>query len=145
MSAADTKARRDAARERGDCQRCYRRPGRVVNGTARATCEHCHEHHQRPLAAYRPLDEVLARPTVRVLRALQWFDGVTAADLLDALDIEDEGERNDYNHRLWWAGTRGYVRGERWGLYRITDAGRAWLAKQIARADVGVASDEEAA
>lgn len=98
----------------------------------------------QPTKRYAPLDDVLERTSVRLLRALQRFDGVTCEDLLDALDIEEEKQRWAGSARLRGMRKYGLVSRES-DLYRITNAGRVWLAKQIARADVGVATEEEAA
>ncbi len=52
----------------------------------------------RPYATrsrYRPLDEVLDRPRVRILRALRWFDWVEPQDLFAAIGAPDEETLRD--------------------------------------------------
>jgi hypothetical protein len=85
--------------------------------------------------AYRPVDEILERPSIRILRAIRWFDAVTATDLLDAMDITED--RAAWAVRLAQLARDGLLSGGSWRVYRITPAGRAWLARQLARADVG--------
>lgn len=96
------------------------------------------------LDRYTPLDAVLDRKTVRVARALLRFDGVTCYELLDAMGIDtDSASRGPWYMALGYMARGGYL--ARDGVvYRITPAGREWLAKQLARADVGVATDAEA-
>lgn len=141
------KQRRDEARAAGLCQWCHVNPGRNDNGVIRSRCESCHakQQAQAQLASYLPWDVLLERPSIRILRALLWFDGVTASDLMDAIDGARDHEsrvRGRYRQSLFDLADAGYIAGAAWDLYRITPAGRAWLAKQLARAEVGV---EEAA
>jgi hypothetical protein len=93
----------------------------------------------RELAAYRPLDEILSSPTVRILRALRWFDWVEMADLLDALDESDDLSaariRVTMNYLVHTGRVESTGRGK--GTrhrYRITQAGRGELARQLKRA-----------
>lgn len=97
---------------------------------------------------------------VRVVRGLARLDWVSTRDLFPAIGIpwllgmsnkHETAEwraRNAASHALSRCVRAGFVemRGEiRSREYRITPAGRTWLAKQLARADVGVATEEEAA
>lgn len=100
---------------------------------------------QAVLDRYTPLEAILERKTVRVARALLGFDGVTCSDLLDAIGVDiDSNARGSWYMALGYMARGGHLdRGG--GLYRITPAGRSWLANQLAKADPGVATDEEAA
>lgn len=137
----DYQARRRAdMRARGLCQRCGR-PAAVRNDKRMSRCETC-----LPLIGgtrYVPLDDLLERTSIRILRTLSRFDGIAATDLLDALDVFDE-RRLTTGSRLVQLAKHGLAEW-RDRLYRITPAGREWLAKQLRRADPGVATDKEAA
>lgn len=160
------KARYDSRIAAGICVACGKpgRPGKTqcqacsdaeyvrrkaARGVVSAARKAKREQKHRDLAIakqYRALDEVLERRSVRVLRAVSRFDGVTSAELLDALEIDDAMERKAWACQMGYAHRIGHLTLQgRWGQYRITPAGRTWLAKQLARADVGVATDEEAA
>lgn len=96
---------------------------------------------------------------VRVVRGLSRLDWANTRELFPSIGIpwllgtynkHETAEwraRNAASHALSRCVRAGFVemRGEiRSREYRITPAGRAWLAKQLARADVGVATEEEA-
>lgn len=151
---AYSKSRRDWARANGHCQQCHKQPARIVDGAVKSQCRGCYEaqcrrvgrepsQQQPSLVAYQPLEEILERPDVRVLRALCWFDGVSTSDLLDSMDIDDSEDRVMFDMIIRQHRIRKRIGGA--GLHHITPAGRSWLAKQLARADVGVATEEEAA
>lgn len=96
---------------------------------------------QRDLAAYEPVDEVLATPSTRVLRAMRWFDEITVFELLvvvleiDRTSLEYPRHRNALR-ALVKAGrvTRsGGGKGVHHS-YSITSDGKVELADRIARA-----------
>ena len=89
-------------------------------------------HYQRSLASYVPLDELKAMPSVRIVRALRWFDGVSRFDLFVALEVSLV-ERASFRSALEWLVETGRITRED-RLYRVTDAGRAWLGRVLARA-----------
>ncbi len=70
---------------------------------------------------YIPLDEWLDRPRVRMLRAMRFFDWVTAEDLFLALDVaEDKKERDNYSNALRRARQAGDIeRHPRRAAYRL--------------------------
>ena len=120
-------ARRDAARLRGDCSKCGRRS--AVGGSVR--CAECQAKNRRdPGDLYVPLDEVLAKPRIRILRQLRHHDWTIAVELLDLIGTTSASERNRYACVLGSAVVAGLVeRRDRFGTfeYRITQAGRAAL------------------
>lgn len=66
-------------------------------------------------------------PAVRVLRALSRFDIATGGDLLEVLGGHGSANMQCISRAIRRAIARGHA--ERYGLsYRITDAGKAWLA-----------------
>lgn len=96
---------------------------------------------QRSLAAYKPLDEILDTPPVRILRALRWFDWATRGDLFLALDdLEPDSIRwAAHQQALVQLVKRGSIescgRGRRTTqTYRITRSGHAELARRLERA-----------
>lgn len=88
--------------------------------------------YQRSLAAYVPLDELKAMPSVRIIRALRWFDGVSRFDLFVAMEVSLV-ERASFKSALDWLVSTGRITCED-RMYRATDAGRAWLVRVLARA-----------
>lgn len=91
---------------------------------------------------YIPLDEILERPTTRLLRALRWFEWVSSIDLLHALGVEwspersaDNAEHHRYTASLSRLTKTGMV--ERQGsrshgyLYRISQKGRDELHRLL--------------
>lgn len=106
--------------------------------------------------AYEPIEDILARPKVRILRALRWFGWVTAADLFTALDLSDWVRNGDNRERLNYTSTlRGLVnagRVERDGhgrgvehAYRLTDLGRADLARMLRKYEESIGAQRRAA
>lgn len=86
-------------------------------------------------ARYVPIDELLERPRVRILRALRRFDWITAIDLADVLDLPTEkGARDSFASMLGRLVRIGQVerRGVRPFDYRITKEGRADLEAVLA-------------
>jgi len=87
----------------------------------------------------QPLDEILATPAVRILRALRWFDAVSCQDLLSALGLDDSTsiEHARYRQTLKRLRVSGWVvadthgRGE-WHLYRLSTRGADELAQRLA-------------
>lgn len=84
---------------------------------------------------YLPVDELLELPRVRVLRVLRHFDWLGSSDMLLAL--------NEPNYDAVWRALVAHIKDgniERRGSgpheYRITQRGRAELAKLMARGDV---------
>lgn len=88
---------------------------------------------------YLPLDELLDLPRVRVLRVLRRFDWATQADICGALD--------EYTNAAWQALNSAIRRHVASGSverlsgvvpyqYRITSAGRAELARMLARSEI---------
>lgn len=137
--------RRALSKELGLCQRCNK-PAAVRDGKTLSRCAMClpkinakrtQERH------YIPLDAILERPKVQLLRMLTRFDLASTSDLLIALGIDHN--RGVYTSDIAELRACGLITqaDSRFGRYAITPAGRAWLAKQLARADVGVASDDE--
>lgn len=53
---------------------------------------------------YVPIEDVLARPKVRILRALRWFGWVSRRELFDALDVT-------FEHRKAWGSLYSALRG----------------------------------
>lgn len=108
---------------------------------------------QKSTDRYRPIDEILNQPIVRVLRRLRWFDWISLAELFDALDVEVLGTRNGrarsrerdrYSAALEYAVRSGLV--ERGGkrprcVYRITGAGRTELRRRVNGYDLSVANE----
>lgn len=97
---------------------------------------------QHHLARYVPLDEILAKPPTRVLRALRWFDWVSLGDLLLALDVEDPSSIGyaAYQQAVSQLVKRGEIEQRRidgvsrFCEYRITPSGLADLQRRYARA-----------
>lgn len=115
---------------------------------ARRIREH-RESHQREIASYVPVDELLAAPAFRVIRALRWFEWVSMVDLLDALDVSNDIEFERYRQavkrhvahgRIESAGLRPSLVGRHsaHNTYRITDAGRSWLADTATSTGVSI-------
>lgn len=104
-------------------------------------------HATKPSAGrtYLALDEIMERPTVRVLRVLRRFDHATADDLRVALDIPAEhgADRRavDVLHSTLIRLARGGMvtrHGDRMQqIYRITDKGRDFLRHEFKRATLG--------
>lgn len=144
-------ARIRAARERGDCIQCCKRP--ALHGVR---CDDCLAYHREyrkqqyanaPRCAnnpigYTPLDETLRKPRWRVLRALLHHDWCEAAELRDVAS-DDCSQCGFYDAcRL---GTRsGEIERRKVPMrdaltgrivhatyYRITDKGRAALASLL--------------
>lgn len=83
---------------------------------------------------YTPLDETLAMPVTRLLRALRWFDWARSGDLYLALEVSDD-ERSNYSAALSRMAKSGLVeRGDNstdgWA-YRLSGAGRAELDRRL--------------
>lgn len=89
---------------------------------------------------YRPLDEELARPQLRVLRFLRHFEDASLVELLDAAR-----EPSHKNHTAYQAFSRALLRHTEYGFverirsggiyrYRITEAGRAELERRLSAA-----------
>lgn len=80
----------------------------------------------RTEAFYEPLDEILASPTVRVLRVMRRHDWITCETLLDVLEIEDIKGRNNISGTLQHLARQGDVAQDKSSfprLYRIAKAG----------------------
>ncbi len=99
---------------------------------------------QRDLAAeaYRPLDEILSIPRMRLLRGLRWFGWVTGEGLFLALDVpdfvpgEDNRTRNNHTAALQTAVKKGEIIADRteWPhRYHLTAPGRAAVTETLAR------------
>lgn len=83
---------------------------------------------------YTPLDETLAMPVTRLLRALRWFDWTRPSDLYVVLELA-EHEKSAYSAALSRMTKSGLVeRGDHstdgWA-YRLSDAGRAELDRRL--------------
>lgn len=93
--------------------------------------------------SYMPLDEILERPAVRLLRILRWWDDATAGDLFQAIDLPGHLE-DSYLHVLRRMSRNGYVTRSGLGLshspfhYRISAVGRRYLAAEIDRARIKI-------
>lgn len=146
------RARIARARAERLCFRCLK-PALVRDGKTLTRCAVClpkineaERRRARKRAAerggYTPLDVILECASVRLLRAMQRFDGVSGPDLLDVLDVTGR-TRETCATKLSLAVRIGHASRVD-GLYRITPAGRSWLEGQLRRADNGVATDEEA-
>lgn len=129
--------RREAAIARGDCDRCCTRP-RLLDHAQCAKCIEKRRTRERAQVEqqneYVPLDEILERPRVRILRQLRHHDWTTPVELLDVLDVPGKSERNRYGAALAGAVTCGLI--ERRDLYstaeyRITMRGREFLRREI--------------
>lgn len=128
-----SRARKDA---RGECRYCPApaRPDRVDCG-----CQARRQ--QASLTRYIPLDELLATPRIRTLRALRWFDWVAASDLLVALDVDDTGRV--YAAALHHLARTGLVERDRsqWvPRYKIAQRGRDALVERMAQYERTVAA-----
>jgi hypothetical protein len=99
---------------------------------------------QRDLAAeaYRPLDEILAVPRMRLLRGLRWFGWVTSEELMLALDVpdfvrgDDNQERANLTAALHTAVRKGEITADRseWPhRYHLAVPGRTAVAETLAR------------
>jgi hypothetical protein len=95
---------------------------------------------------YRPIDEVLESPPVRILRALRHFDGISCFDLFEIIGVPrhnggTDALRDAHTQALCRLNKAGLiermrfsgmlVRGEGFNWYRVTEAGRQWLAEQL--------------
>lgn len=94
-------------------------------------------------ARYFPIDEALSRSRVRALRAMRFRDWSSLDDIAEALGIgtDDDVARTTLSTSIGQAKKRGEVEqagGGRALLYRITKAGRAWLANLYRAYDAGV-------
>lgn len=83
---------------------------------------------------YSPLDETLAMPVTRLLRALRRFDWTRPGDLYVALEI-GEHEKSSFSAALSRMANKGLVeRGDHstdgWA-YRLSDAGRVELERRL--------------
>jgi hypothetical protein len=86
---------------------------------------------------YAPLDALLDRPEVRLLRALRHFDWAPASDLYIALDVphEDSFNRNVFETTLYRSIKAGFARrrGPRnWTEYQLTKRGLRHLEQRLA-------------
>ena len=75
---------------------------------------------------YRSIDDLLAAPRLRLLRALRWFDWVESRDLLAVLEVDADSESRERNSMQVTLGRLvrlGLVE-RRANLYRVTVAGR---------------------
>ena len=136
-----SKARREWARANGYCQHCYQRPARVIGGVAKSTCEQCYDLQRRHTSyvAYVPLDILLSKPSVAILRALRRFDSVSVGDLFLAVREGSEHAR-DLRRGLRTCLGNGWAVRDEYGMCSITAAGREWLAGELTRADVSRAA-----
>lgn len=87
--------------------------------------------------AYVPIDETLDRMRVRVLRTLRHFGWTSTDELVAAMGIDEQAEREGYRRSLAYSVRRGLVECDRrehdaW-RYRITPAGRASYAAALQR------------
>ena len=158
------RARRDDARAAGRCVICQVRGASLrADGSRMSRCDQCasREHNRRGYKTrydvprsehiYEPLDCLIDSPRVRILRCLVHFDWASRSDIMIALDLSRESIRyRSHVVALENLCRDGHVESSgdarsAYCTYRITPAGRSWLAKQLARADVGVATEEEAA
>ena len=99
---------------------------------------------------YTPLDALLERPRVRLLRALRWRSGATFDDLAIALDLS-RSERTTYAQSLGRLVDNGDAIVERrfplrhhsasHAAYAITAAGRSRLAAMLAVDEADVESE----
>jgi len=99
---------------------------------------------------YVPLDELLQVPAVRVLRALSRYDWIERQDLYDALDLPPNRAApqllNTYHMAVSRSVRLGHIEARDCRFFRqfmtrdfrITPAGRAWLAKRLRPAQIGV-------
>lgn len=103
--------------------------------------------------AYEPIEDILARPKVRILRALRWFGWVSLHDLADALDVAFvTGESNEewkslYDSIRYLVKTgRVEARGSSWDTeYILTDLGRADLARTLRKYEESIGAQRRAA
>ncbi len=86
---------------------------------------------------YVPLDELLERPRVRILRTLQRHDWMTTYELCELLNVP-EHERNTFGSMVNRLARLGLIdrRGARSFEYRINAAGRGDLIELLARSGV---------
>jgi hypothetical protein len=107
-------------------------------------------HRQRVGRGVPTVEEVLAEPSTRVLRALRFLGWATWDGIVTALELDDD--KRQYNtfsmalRRLVSRSPQFVERDKVLGtyLYRITFAGRSELRRRLA-VPLPVASDEEAA
>lgn len=83
---------------------------------------------------YTPIDDLLAMPATRMMRAMRWFDWARSVDLYLNANVSDD-ERSACSSALSRLVKDGYAeRGDRssdgWA-YRLTSAGRAELAARL--------------
>lgn len=140
--------RRLADAAAGRCTKCRSRPA----SPGVKNCAHCQEQNtaSKATGGYVPWDELLARPSIRILRVMAHMGWVGSSVVMDALglgkdDVDYRRHKNTLSPDLVESGCVEIRNDLGLPVYRITPAGRTWLAKQLARADVGVATDEEAA
>lgn len=104
--------------------------------------------------AYEPIEDILARPKVRILRALRWFGWVSGEDLWLALDVPewnttdadaDNSERNRMQTMLGYLTRTGRVETCQRGVYRLTDLGRADLARTLRKYEESIGAQRRAA
>jgi DNA-binding MarR family transcriptional regulator len=91
---------------------------------------------------YIPIDELLQRPDIRALRALRWFDWVTAEEIGDTLGLpppDESPQRNTLVAAITRLVNRGEIQrrpaphgshGARFE-YRITAKGRARVERRL--------------
>jgi hypothetical protein len=91
-------------------------------------------------SAYDPIADILARPRIRILRALRWWEWVDSGELFQALGVPDyeqcrNPEWNQYAQTLGCLAKTGRCEADRTTyptLYRLTDLGRADLKRTLA-------------
>lgn len=96
----------------------------------------------KPSNTYKPIDELLQTPLLRLLRGLSRFDWVAMGELFDAIGVEEGWEstqRNSMTVALGRCVRNGQV--DRRGphslrQYKITDVGRGLLAHGFERAAI---------
>lgn len=116
-------------------RKCLERYHARKNGEAyKAQRRELRRKERSPALHYTPLDELMARPHVRILRALRWFDWATTEQIAIALDLPDHHEnpqlRNAYTLAMRHMVQSGRVEANRTAWpheYRLTPAGREWL------------------
>lgn len=94
---------------------------------------------------YRPLDNLLSKPRVRVLRTLKrfGFDDVSSADLHDALDAHNKPAKLAIWRALETLVPAGFVERrveDGTNYYRITKSGLDELAAILAKGEVNESS-----
>lgn len=133
------------------CRHCTKpaAPGLKLCTKCRENARACHKlRAELGLTAgnYEPIDEVLSSPAVRIMRALRHFDGISCFDLFEVMGVPPHNGGHDHERdahtqalcrlrkmglieRLEFSGHA--VDGEGFNWYRVTDAGRKWLADRL--------------